>query len=289
MGLTIGVVIPVHNRHELADRALASVLAQSRPPERVVIVDDASTPPIVAAAENGKTSVEVIRQERNGGAAIARQRGIDALDTSHIAFLDSDDYWLPDKLAVQASHIEALGQPEMVGLACGWRYEQPHGALGPPYVPRGSDRLVDFVAGCWFCPGSTALVPRQAIQAVGGFDPVLRRLEDLDLFIRLAAAGLRLEVTRIDGAVIRRGANAKIRPVEAATALLRRKFLARAPHMGGLPDEPAVRRRFEAWLAVEEARAARDEGDWPRMARRLARSFALMPRPRIQLGDWWQH
>ncbi len=289
MRISIGVVIPVFNRPDLACRAIRSVLAQTRPPEHVVVIDDASSPPLLLPPDLSDNPVlKCVRLEHNGGPAMARQVGVSTLDTSHVAFLDSDDYWLPGKLAAQSNHIQGLRDPERVSVACCWRYEGAGEALGRLFRPRGSDQLRDFVSGCWFCPGSTTVVPRQALENAGGFDVSLRRLEDLDLFIRLAQNSCRLELASVDGAVIKRGANARRVLVDAAARHLQSKYLRREPHEGGLPDDPALRRRCAAWLALEMARGARDDRDWPLVVFRLARSFALVPRRRLQLSNWWQ-
>lgn len=110
--LDITVVTPTFNRAKLVTRALESVRAQPRPPERIIVVDDASsdgTPDVVRrwAAETGfPVTVEVL--EQNGGPAKARNRGIELANTEYVAFLDSDDEHLPDTLARLVAPLQHL-------------------------------------------------------------------------------------------------------------------------------------------------------------------------------------
>ena len=99
----LGVLMPVYNRPTLALEGLASVAAQTRPADRVVVVDDASTDDSadrVAAFLEGRAGWTLIRLETNGGVSTARNRGLAELtDCDAVAFLDSDDLWPPEHLA----------------------------------------------------------------------------------------------------------------------------------------------------------------------------------------------
>jgi hypothetical protein len=118
----------------------------------------------------------------------------------------------------------------------------------------------------------------------GGFDGRLRRLEDLDVFLRFAQVGGCLETIGTLGAQIQRGRNAQVAVVDAAVAVLTQKFVA-----AGQTQLPApARRRLRAWLAVEQAVAAKNDGRTVLMLRRMAQSFALVPRRTLHLSDWWQ-
>lgn len=282
MGSSIAVVVPAFGRAAELAAALRSVLAQTRPAERVLVVDDGSTPPLVLPVDL-VGHVELLRLSVNAGAAAARQSAIEVLDTTHVAFLDSDDTWHPDKLARQAAMLEQPGVSDNVAIACGWSYTDRAGRIVRTLLPHASASLADFCSGCWFCPGSTVLMSRRALLRAGGFDPRLRRLEDLDLFLRFALAGGRLAVAPFVGATIRKGSNARRLHVDQAAAILRGKFARTlAEHA-----EPGLRQRLEAWLAVEQAAAAFNEGQRVRGAMHLARSLALRPRLGLHLADWW--
>ena len=285
MGIGIGVIMPAFGRAAELDGALASVLAQTRQPERIVVVDDGSEPALSLAHRQAASGrVTLLRLAENRGASAARQAALAVLDTSHVAFLDSDDTWRPDKLERQVRHLEAIGGSDRVAVACGWSVVDAAGNVARDVLPRESASLADFCSGCWYCPGSTVLISRTALVAAGGFDPRLRRLEDLDLFLRFALAGGRLAVAPFVGASIRRGRNARRAAVDAAAEVLREKFrapLAAEGHAG-------LMRRLEAWLAVEQAAAAFNEGHRVRGVERMLRSLALAPRTRLHLGDWWR-
>ena len=280
---TFGVVIPVFNRTEALHAALRSVLDQTRLPDEIVVVDDASDVPVeLDGALGSHPLISVIRLDANSGAAAARQRGVDHLTTTHVAFLDSDDTWLPEKLARQEQALARLGGDEDVALSCAWRFKRDDRSLGPWLLPAATSSLNDFASGCWSCPGSTMLLSRSAIARAGGFDTSLRRLEDYDFLIRFALAGGRLDVVPFGGALIKRGRNATGGDVDVAVARIRNKFLdAAAPRLGS-----DAARRMRAWLEIERAVAARNEVRAVPFALHLLRSFLLVPRMRVQLGDW---
>src|SRR5215469_10447854 len=105
-GNTISVIIPLYNRRDEIGRAIASALGQSRAPDEVIVVDDASrdgSAETVAAL--GDNRIRLMRHERNRGAAAARNTGIAAAQGDWIALLDSDDEWEPEKLAQQVEML----------------------------------------------------------------------------------------------------------------------------------------------------------------------------------------
>jgi glycosyltransferase involved in cell wall biosynthesis len=284
--VTVTVVIPTYNRPAAFQSALASVDAQTRQPEQIIVVDDASVPAFeLQARESNKTPVLVVRQEKNQGASAARQRALQVVQTSHVAFLDSDDEWRPEKLEKQVAHLATLEHSDMTALCCGWQYRElvPGGILSAPVVPRASNRLMDFASGCWFCPGSTALVAAAALRDAGGFDNTLRRLEDLDLFLRFARGGGRLSVTPYTGAIIQRGRNARRAHVTAAVDALTKKFASTGAYK--IPD--AEFQNLRAYLALEQAAAARNERAHIDMLKHLARSILLAPRTSLHLQNWY--
>ena len=102
----IAVVIPVYRAHYLGD-CLASVFAQTQPPDQVIVVDDGSPDraAIAEAVAPFQAGVRLLRQE-NAGAGAARNLGIRHADTELIAFLDADDLWCPQLLARQTAPAE---------------------------------------------------------------------------------------------------------------------------------------------------------------------------------------
>ena len=182
----LSVVIPAHNAAATLARALASVRAQTPPPDEILVIDDASTDATgVVAANFGAT---LIRLRARAGAAAARNAGIAATTGEIVAFQDADDEWLPDKLARQL--------PLLAGatfVACGARLIAEDGRdLGPLYngeIPREGEASWRGLLARNTVATPCVLVWRHALAAVGGFDPALEVAEDQDLWLRLARHG----------------------------------------------------------------------------------------------------
>lgn len=183
------VVIPVHERPAQLARLLASIPAGVA---GVIVVDDASGDgAAIAAAAGGR---RVVRLDRNGGPAVARNAGLALVATPYVAFVDSDVVLEPGSLDLMLRHVAdpdvALVAPRVVGLRGegGWitRYEDARSSLdleGDAATVRPRSR-VSWVS-------STCLVGRVA--ALGtGFDPAMRMGEDVDLVWRLVEAGHRV-------------------------------------------------------------------------------------------------
>lgn len=110
--LTVTVIIPTFNRSHLIGRALRSVLSQIEPHDEVIVVDDGSTDDTEAVVrEVARDRVRYVRIE-NSGPGAARNRGVRAAKSDLLAFLDSDDEWLPGKLELQRGFMAA--QPDVV-------------------------------------------------------------------------------------------------------------------------------------------------------------------------------
>jgi glycosyltransferase involved in cell wall biosynthesis len=105
--VTVSVILPVYNRSGSLEDSMRSVLSQSYRDLELIVVDDASTEDIKSIVEGvGDTRVRYIRQAKNGGASVARNAGLAAAKGAFIAFQDSDDLWLPGKLAKQMQVLE---------------------------------------------------------------------------------------------------------------------------------------------------------------------------------------
>src|SRR4051794_33568080 len=97
---SVSVIVPVHNGAEFLAEALNSLLAQTRRPDQIIVVDDGSTDGSADVASRFGTEVTLVRQE-NRGPSSARNRGLDLASGSHVGFLDADDLWVPDCLSTQ--------------------------------------------------------------------------------------------------------------------------------------------------------------------------------------------
>ena len=105
----VSVIIPTHDRAAVLGRAVSSVLAQTWTDFELVVVDDGSTdatPAVLAGFSDSR--LKGIRRE-NKGVSAARNAGIAATSAPWIALLDSDDYWMPDKLSKQLRFLAESG------------------------------------------------------------------------------------------------------------------------------------------------------------------------------------
>ncbi|MGY1685898.1 glycosyltransferase family 2 protein [Geodermatophilus sp. SYSU D00867] len=179
----VTVVVPVYDRRQELQRALASVLAQSRRPAAIVVVDDGSSDGSGVVAR--RLGADVIRQD-NAGSSAARNRGLASAGTSWVAFLDSDDEWHADHLATLVDAADARGG---VLLSTGARTDsgQLMGSLRSTPLRLSSE--ADLFWPWNPVVTSATMVDRAAALRVGGFDPTRRHGEDLQLWKRLIDRG----------------------------------------------------------------------------------------------------
>jgi glycosyltransferase involved in cell wall biosynthesis len=292
----VSVVIPAYNRARLVGRAVASVIGQAYQNFEIIVVDDASTDDLAAALSAFADSrLRCIVHPDNRGAAAARNTGVAAAHGTFIAFLDSDDVWLPEKLGHQVA-VMRDEPPAVAGHVCAYECVKTGYAVRrivPDWTPETFARQQLF--GCTCGPGTTLLCRREVFTDIGPFDEKLRRLEDWDWILRLAARGYRLAGSPRVLARVDVGTSAARRDVDAAIARLR------ASHdPGAICGGGAARRIFEASLDLESAAAAfgakayahamsaifrsllryplRGGGFYWRMAQRAAGAFTLTAR-----------
>jgi glycosyltransferase involved in cell wall biosynthesis len=179
------VVIPSFNRSDLLPRAIGSVLAQTRPPLEIIIVDDASTDNTAGISERFPGApLRVVRHAENRGPSAARNTGVEAARAPWVAFLDSDDEWAPVKAERQLRALLAGRGGAPAGVT-GFTIQDLR--VGRTKTFRPGAGLVSrdaLLFGCALSPGSTMIVDRTTFLATGGFDPALRRHEDWDWMMR---------------------------------------------------------------------------------------------------------
>jgi glycosyltransferase involved in cell wall biosynthesis len=202
-GPPLSVVIPAHNAARTLERAMRSVFTQEFSPQEVIVVDDGSSDRTAdLAASYGSSAVQVLRIEQCGGAAAARNHGINASRGELIAFLDADDEWDPGKLARQVALLRA--NPAMDFVSCGARLIAPDGQdcgnLYPGRPPAWGRQAWRVLLAYNFIATPSVVVRRKALAAAGPFDTTLKVGEDQDMWIRLAVAG---EVGYVDEMLVR--------------------------------------------------------------------------------------
>ena len=181
----VSVIIPTYNRADMVVRAVESVLAQTYQGFEIIVVDDGSTDNTIARLDGFKGRISVIRQERQGVSA-ARNTGIAAAKGDLLAFLDSDDQWLPDKLALQADFFDRfpdalICQTEEIWIRNGRRVNPKNRHKKP-----SGDVFEPSLHLCLVSP-SAVMMRRKLFDLVGLFDENLPACEDYDLWLRVSA------------------------------------------------------------------------------------------------------
>lgn len=281
--LRISVVIPVFQRQQQLDQALLSLTTELGLIHEIIVVDDASSLPVVINISlPHRNKVKLIRLHVNVGSSAARQAGIERAEGELVAFLDSDDIWLPNKLEAQLTHFKSADA--LLAVSIGWQIRDLENKVSGCRIPIAPSSVEDFAAGCWFCPGSTVLITRSALLQIGSFDTQLRRLEDLDWYLRFALAGGRLQVAPVVGVVITKSRHQRRSDIENAA----KRILAKDYYKKDCPARTALRRNLVAWLYVERAAAARNERDLISAGIYLVLSFLKKPRlSGYHLKKWW--
>ncbi|MGH7355034.1 MAG: glycosyltransferase [Candidatus Rokuibacteriota bacterium] len=185
----VTLVIATYNHARFLPEALASALAQTLPPE-IVVVDDGSTDDTPAVLARYADRVRVLRVD-HGGLAVARNAGLAAARGRFVAFLDADDLLDPAKLETQAAILES--EPELGWTFCDVRIEDVEtgdattASVRFDYAHHRLDGWIfPALVGGNFIPAMAPLVRRSLLERAGGFDPSLTSLEDWDLWLRLA-------------------------------------------------------------------------------------------------------
>jgi glycosyltransferase involved in cell wall biosynthesis len=188
--MMLSVIIPAYNRASVLPKAIKSVFEQGIGDLEIIVVDDASrdtTQDVIAAMNDPR--IVYVRHPRNMGGAAARNSGIAKAQGEYIAFLDSDDLWLPGKLRKQMDLFKKLDDSYGVvytGLKVVFEEEDrdPPRSEIVEAVYRGSFLNELLIANC-IRTLSSVVVKRRYLEAVGGLDPQLRSCQDWDLYIRL--------------------------------------------------------------------------------------------------------
>jgi glycosyltransferase involved in cell wall biosynthesis len=181
----VSVIIPTFNRPQKVVRAVTSVLNQRAKDFEIIVVDDGSSDSTNRALGKYMSTIKYIRQPVTRGVSAARNIGIKSSMAPWVAFLDSDDYWLHDKLCSQMKFIDqnaetAACQTKEIWIRKGKRvnpktkHKKPSGD-----VFRQSLKL------CLVSP-SSVIVKRSLFEEVGLFDESLPAAEDYDLWLRIS-------------------------------------------------------------------------------------------------------
>jgi glycosyltransferase involved in cell wall biosynthesis len=206
----VSAIVPVHNRAWCIRRSIESVLAQDYRPLELIVVDDGSTddtPRLLGEiaremteyveSKAGGIALRILRQD-NCGVSAARNLGIRAARGPLIAFLDSDDEWLPQKTSRQAADL--LAHPGMRVHQTGETWVRRGRRVNPPQRlrKRAGDLFEQSLDHCAISP-SAAMLRREVFDEVGLFDETFPACEDYEMWLRITC---RHEVGLLDEALI---------------------------------------------------------------------------------------
>jgi len=181
----ISVVIPTYNSASSLREAIESVLRQTYADFEIVVIDDGSTDDTGCVVRSFGDRVCYWRQD-NRGVSAARNHGIKKSRGQYVAFLDSDDLWLPGKLAEQ---IPLLDRDPEIGLVYSdWTVVSEQIVLEPSYLsklPAASGHVFDELVQSGFILTSGTVVRRRCLEDVGDFDETLSIAQDYDLWLRI--------------------------------------------------------------------------------------------------------
>lgn len=201
----VAVVIPTHDRPDLLAEALRSVLAQTLPPQEVVVVDDLGHEQtrVAVAGIQASTGIAIRYLHRVAGpkgASASRNAGAALASAGYVAFLDDDDLWEPRFLA------DAIGMAEASSteLVVSWLATSSDGVLGSgPAMPEGLS-AADVIARNPGFTGSNFVVSARLFAVIGGFDAALPVSNDKDFLVRALMASDGYRVVPHRNAIYRR-------------------------------------------------------------------------------------
>lgn len=186
---TIDVIIPAHNASRYIRETIQSVINQEFLPTKIIVIDDGSiddTSEIVRSFES--ELVQLISIE-NGGVSRARNIGIRASQSSYVAFLDADDVWRSDKLAMQIEALKKNPDAKVVysgtSLIDDVSLDIPD-SIGVPYIKGDIFEDILFYERPVFGSASSVMVERSVLDRTDLFDESMRFSEDVDLWAHLA-------------------------------------------------------------------------------------------------------
>lgn len=192
----VSVIIPTYNCDRYIAQAIDSVLGQTYRDYEIIVIDDGSTDNTPQVLQPYSNRIRYIRQQ-NYGVSVARNRGIESAKGELVAFLDSDDFFLPDKLAAQVAVFDT--QPELGIVHSGWR--RVDGSGQPIKDEELWDRVPKLDLEAWLRwkpigTMGTLMFRRHWLLEAGGFQPGLGHAEDVDLVLRLALRGCQADWLR---------------------------------------------------------------------------------------------
>ena len=180
----VSVIIPTYNRSDLVGNAIDSVLCQTYPLFEIIVVDDCSTDNTISILKKYGDKIRFVKNDSNSYVGFTRNFGVSIANGDYVAFLDSDDKWVPNKLEVQISWM--LANKFEISTTNFYVYQEDNDSLLLKHRPYLSElKFTDILYGIYIAPGSTLIIKRDIFIALNGYETSYRRLEDWDLLIKI--------------------------------------------------------------------------------------------------------
>jgi glycosyltransferase involved in cell wall biosynthesis len=269
----ISIIIPAFNAERYIGQALESVGSQTYRNWEILVTNDGGTDDtsrIVAEfAQRTSQPVRILEHEQNSGLSAARNTAMRAARGECIAFLDADDFWLPDHLESVCALL-ASGKVDLAYSECFVFRNTASGEI--ELLPIGTFEVtnppVDLFRRNFINP-SGAAITRQLMEKVGGFGP--RRVEDLDYWIRAAALGFRIAATGKQTYYYRKSSGG-LSAAFAEDAEGHGVVFVKHRHCGILPEKKILARARESYYAAGKLYWRKDPAAASRM---FCKSWAL--------------
>jgi len=270
----VSTIIPVYNGSLYLAQAIESVLSQTYTNYEIIVVDDGSTDDSYSVIQQYLPQVRYVEQS-NQGVAAARNHGLKLAQGEFIAFLDQDDFFLPDKFSTQVNCL--MEHPELAFVSSGWAIVNAQGATVGAVQPWLSLAKLDLPAILVWKPVflGAMLFRRSFLELVEGFDRSLSQTPDVDLVLRLALKGGYGDwVRQVTVGYRQHERNASLDSLQQAQELelILDRFFAQPllpSHIQILADES----RYQSYLW--SAFRLYHHGDLAKMADYLAKSFSF--------------
>lgn len=197
----VTVIIPTYNRAATIRRAIDSVLEQSYKNLELIIVDDCSSDDTVQIVHSYcDKRINLICLPQNGGANAARNKGINAAKGEYIAFQDSDDEWLEDKLAIQ---IDYMNRARKKVCYCQHTLITDTKRINIPEHTNQKEiyeeKIVDLLRKMNVISTQTLIIHKEVVEKIGMFDETLKRLQDYEFVIRICQ---KYDISYVDQALV---------------------------------------------------------------------------------------
>jgi glycosyltransferase involved in cell wall biosynthesis len=193
---TVSIIIPTYNCETYIAETLDSVVGQTFKDLEIIVIDDGSTDRTREIASSYGAAVRLVTQA-NSGVCKARNRGIREAAGRYLCLMDHDDYWFPDKLALQLEAMDRHPETGLVYSTFSWWFADANGMFPSPesYTTERSPEGIDeefsgwiyhlLLLDCWVLT-SAALIRAEVFEKCGLFDESLPYSEDWDLWLRIS-------------------------------------------------------------------------------------------------------